>query len=148
MKFAIYIALTALSCGAGASEVPVEQCPATLGVRQDMTDSVPKGWSSYDSDMRHPLGTIYISTMETHSPVRTGSLIASHHIKTASGGEILYYDYLRLPNEHHEHWTICTYRDTLTILSRRLPENVYRCEVNGPVIRCFDTPRKSGKKRK
>jgi hypothetical protein len=140
-----------ISFHAQAAEVPIPQCPAKIVVKQEVNSPIENDWKVANDNRGYSLKYIGFSDLE-YPTIQTGLLIPSEE-KKQKGTRKFFYDYLSPPpNEPHDSWVVCAYRDTSIVLVRKLPETVARCEVDYPydtrhaiTFRCFDTPHPDAK---
>jgi hypothetical protein len=122
-------------------------------VQQKIKSSLASDWKTMDSSGIHLLRAVTFSFLENRD-THTGYLIPSGGEGLPDGGRIVHYDALAASESgFHDYWIVCQYQKTKVILTRKIPENIVRCEVrythaqtfdesisDEAKVRCFDTP--------
>ncbi|MCL2591600.1 MAG: hypothetical protein FWD67_12215 [Betaproteobacteria bacterium] len=159
----VFLDLCLLSTGSIAAELPIEQCPSKLTVKQSILSPVNDGWKAVGSEVPIHISAISISLGEytfdslgNFSDVQNGNPQAPSEIKKLrNGDQIFYYDDFDIPtniSDGSDYWILCGYHNSRVILTHKIPENATRCEVkhlhdvtvpDRITIKCFDTPRKT-----
>ncbi len=114
---------SAASTAVAAPSKPLaDACPAQLGVKQTVSDSIP-GWTALDQQGSYP----FVRVAFYPGPPADGSLIVP---TLEYKGQAGLHDTWDLPHREGGYWMTCSYANTTATVARKLADDTDHCRAD------------------